>query len=179
MKVRIGHLAFAVCVFAAGFVGCGSDDRNDGQTARVAFAGDAATKSSGSVESCLRRGGASFARSPRQLQFLARAERNGEVAKPTIAVDKVGKVTVRVWTKSRFENQPPEWVMWIGQPQGDALSPAEIVGAGLDGGGYVAYIKNPSRRVRARTEACIKAPADEGPPATMLDREDIEDGKPE
>jgi hypothetical protein len=107
-----------------------------------------------SIGACLRRGGATIARSTNDLAFLSEAEANEEVSKPGFAYDRVAKVMVRVWSASTFEGQPPVWELWIAQPFGKDRSPEEIVET-KPPHSYVIFMNKPTRVVRRKVDHCI------------------------
>lgn len=125
---------------------CGSSDEID-RTVAVDFG-------KSTIASCLKAGHASFARSADELGFLFDAEADEEVSKHGLAYDKAAKIVVNVWSKVTFEDQPSEWIMWIGQPFEERRSPNEIVEAHPPNS-YVAYTIKPSASQRRKIESCI------------------------
>lgn len=135
-------LACATC-----FIACGG---NEGEAKSLAI-----DFSKSTVAACLKEGGASFAKSTDELRFLSRSEASEEVSKFAIAYDKAAKIAIHVWARSSFENRPPTWLIWIGQPFGDERSPTEIVDI-KPANSYVAYVQRPSRAIRDKVESCVK-----------------------
>jgi hypothetical protein len=147
MRINIAA-SFCLAMSLAGLTACGSS-QTDAHTASVR------TKlAPGSIGACLKRAGAARATTVDSLSFLADAEDNDEVSKPGIAYDsKVGAI-LRIWSQTPFEAQPPTWIVWIAQPQGESLSPFEIVEASPKRS-YVMFVNRPTRIVRKRVNTCI------------------------
>ena|ERR1700704_51236 len=139
----VGGLIVSVTLFAA----CGGS-RNEERSAAINFG-------KATVASCLKNGGASFANSTDELDFLSQAEDNEEVSKFGFAYDKAAKVVVNVWNKAQFEDQPSEWTLWIGQPFGDQRSPVEIVDSNAPRS-YVAFVVRPRPAARRQVNSCVQ-----------------------
>lgn len=160
--INIPALALAL-VLTASLAACGNNSQEN-------LRKPAASKP-GSVERCLWEANVQFAKSVGDLDFLFEAQADEAVAKPGIAFDKAAGIVVNIWSKAETDNEPPEWLMWIGQPFNQSRSPVEIV-EGKARRSYVGYLLRPSKSQRRRAGSCITTPST-GPPGVILRNKDL------
>lgn len=151
---QIKGWTFRLVALAAGLVflsACGSS-QNEQATAAMKQTQSLGHFPVHSIQRCLARHGARQAENVIELNFLAKAEKEGDVSKPGFAYDKAVSIVVHVWSGSSFEGQPAPWMIWVGQPFGKDRTPQEIV-AEQPRKSYVMYVRSAKQRKSA--ESCI------------------------
>lgn len=141
--IRISIVALSLALL----FGCGSN-----QDEEATAATNSQKAPAHSIQRCLERHGAKQARTTEDLAVLVRAEKENDVSKPGFAYDKAASIIVDVWTGSSFENRPAPWMLWIGHPFGDKLTPQEIV-EDKPPKSYVMYVTSAKKRRHA--EICL------------------------
>ena len=97
--------------------------------------------------------------------MLVKAEEEDNVDKPGFAYDKAASVVVDIWTGSSVENRPALWMLWIGHPFGEKLTPEEIV-VDKPPRSYVMYVTK--ARKRRHAESCITLSDEGGQPSAEI-----------
>lgn len=148
---RLISMLTAVLVIAlTSYVGCANSrgdqvDSNRNQTSKVDFG-------KSTVARCLRNNRTTFAASADQLAFLLEAEAHDMVTPYAFAYDQAAKLSIEMWSKAPYKDKR-EWLMWIGQPFEQEMSPLEIVNS-PPSRSYVAYVIRPAPGQRRALEGC-------------------------
>lgn len=145
LLVRTIGLVLSGLALAGLVVACGSSDRK-------VFGVEPGTR--GSIQACLENAGAKVGRSPSDLDFLAAAEADQAVSKPSFAYDKRSDVIVQMWTGAFDEGNQPSWMLWYGEPFGQANDPWQIVRQHPNDT-FVLYVNRAPTRVVQRARNCI------------------------
>jgi hypothetical protein len=144
--------AVALAIVAIAFTAC-SSSRGDQAANSSSNHSSEVNFAKPTLARCLRDSGAVFADSPDQLAFLEKAEAEDAVTPYAFAYDKATRLSIELWSKAP-NNDKREWLMWIGQPLEQEMSPKEIVRS-APSRSYVAYAIRPSLVKRRALEGCM------------------------